>query len=133
MNRIFAFFVVLIVLSCGEDRPVYIKNENHGAALGTSYNLTYFSLNQPLDLQERIDSTFTVINNSLSTYQADSDLSKINDGNDSIQVDDMFREVFELSEVIYKDTEGYFDPTVGLLVNAWGFGSEELFKWIVLR
>jgi thiamine biosynthesis lipoprotein len=37
----------------------------------------------------------------------------------------MFKEVFVLSKEIYEATNGYFDPTVGNLVNAWGFGPEE--------
>jgi thiamine biosynthesis lipoprotein len=37
----------------------------------------------------------------------------------------MFREVFELSGLVYKASGGYFDPTVGPLVNAWGFGPEK--------
>jgi thiamine biosynthesis lipoprotein len=37
----------------------------------------------------------------------------------------MFKDVFTLSREIYKKTNGYFDPTVGTLVNAWGFGPGE--------
>ena len=36
----------------------------------------------------------------------------------------MFREVFEESAYVFEATDGYFDPTVGVLVNAWGFGPE---------
>ena len=42
----------------------------------------------------------------------------------TVVVDHMFRAVFELSKEIYIKTDGYFDPTVGVLVNAWGFGPE---------
>jgi thiamine biosynthesis lipoprotein len=34
----------------------------------------------------------------------------------------MFKDVFLLSKEINSLTNGYFDPTVGVLVNAWGFG-----------
>lgn len=37
-------------------------------------------------------------------------------------VDAMFREVMAISREVYEETNGYFDPTVGILVNAWGFG-----------
>ncbi len=40
-------------------------------------------------------------------------------------VDAYFEEVFTKSEKIYNETDGDFDPTVGILVNAWGFGPEE--------
>ena len=54
-----------------------------------------------------------------------SDISKINNGDTSIVVDDMFQEVFEKSNKVYKESRGWFDPTVGILVNAWGFGPNE--------
>ena len=39
-------------------------------------------------------------------------------------VDENFQEVFKTSEEIYKESNGYFDPTVGNLVNAYGFGPD---------
>lgn len=92
-----------------------------GPALGTSYSIIYLS-REPLDLQKEIDSVFKVVNQSMSTYIPDSDISKINGGDSTIQVDHMFREVFELSKEVYEESNGYFDPTVGVLVDAWGFG-----------
>ena len=37
-------------------------------------------------------------------------------------VDHHFRAVFEKATEVWKATGGYFDPTVGVLVNAYGFG-----------
>ncbi len=92
-----------------------------GGALGTSYSIIYLS-DKELDYQTEIDSVFAVVNQSLSTYIPDSDISKINRGDSTLVVDHMFSEVFELSKEINGKTKGYFDPTVGTLVNAWGFG-----------
>jgi len=58
----------------------------------------------------------------MSTYIQDSDISKINNGDTTIEVDDHFREVFIASKEIFNQTNGAFDPTVGVLVNAWDFG-----------
>src|SRR5690606_13657605 len=54
-----------------------------------------------------------------------SDISRINRGQMEIQVDSMFREVFRLSQKVNRESGGYFDPTVGDLVNMYGFGPEE--------
>lgn len=107
--------------ACAEDEPKIIQNTNSGGALGTSYHLIYQSETQ-LDFQKEIDSVFEVVNQSLSTYIPDSDITKINEGDSTIVVDMMFEEVFDLSKEIHGKTGGFFDPTVGVLVNAWGFG-----------
>lgn len=101
----------------------WVDNRNSGAALGTSYNIQYITQGK-IDLQEEIDSVFAAVNKSMSTYIPDSDISKINDGDTTVIVDAMFREVFDISEYVYGESNGYFDPTVGVLVNAWGFGPE---------
>lgn len=98
-----------------------VRNVAAGPALGTSYSIIYLT-KEPLDLQKEIDSVFQVINQSMSTYMPDSDISRINNGETTIEVDHMFSEVFELSSEVYSSTDGYFDPTVGILVDAWGFG-----------
>ena len=63
--------------------------------------------------------------NSLSTYLPHSDISKINSGDATVVVDSYFLEVFEKSTRIHQETNGFFDPTVGNLVNAWGFGPKK--------
>lgn len=107
--------------SCGLDSGTYIESTHFGGALGTSYSITIL-YPETLNLEREIDSVFRVINYSMSTYLPDSDISKINQGDSIIVVDKMFRDVFELSKEVYSNTNGYFDPTVGALVNAWGFG-----------
>ncbi len=97
-------------------------NYLQGFELGTLYNIQYIS-NIPEDkVQKGIDSIFYVINKSLSTYLPQSDISKINRGDTSVVVDHHFRAVFEKATEVWKATGGYFDPTVGTLVNAYGFG-----------
>ena len=62
---------------------------------------------------------------SLSTYRPDSKISKINAGDSTIVVDDFFLNTFEVSSRIFQETNGLFDPTIGVLVNAYGFGSNK--------
>jgi len=108
--------------SCSE--PIGYRSDYAGAALGTSYSIIAISSSE-INLQKGIDSVFAVVNHSLSTYIPESDISRINKGDSTIVVDMMFQEVFNLSKDIYIETEGFFDPTVGSLVNAWGFGPEQ--------
>lgn len=115
-------FITLLFGAC-EQVEQEEEREVLGEALGTSYQVKFFSA-EDLQMRRSLDSIFDVINSSLSTYHTDSDISRINAGDTSVQVDEHFREVFEASKKIYRESEGYFDPTVGNLVNAYGFGSE---------
>jgi len=119
---------VLVAVLCIEcaTKPL-VKNQNVGNALGTTYSIVYIA-DQKADFQTEIDSVFQVLNHSMSTYISTSDISRINEGDSTIAVDDMFKEVFEISTAIHKASKGYFDPTVGVLVNAWGFGPGEQLK-----
>jgi len=93
----------------------------NGNALGTSYNITIHSSSEKLNLSKSIDSIFNVVNNSMSTYL---ESSIINDVNRSIKtpVDEHFIKVFSKSKEVWGQSDRYFDPTVGALVNAYGFG-----------
>ncbi|WGH74298.1 FAD:protein FMN transferase [Tenacibaculum tangerinum] len=123
MMRKISFFVALLWLfiACKEEgKSTEIKLE--GPVFGTAYHITYQS---DINYQESIDSLFYLVNTSLSTYIPTSDISKINQGDTTVVVDDMFVEVFEKAKKIYKETDGYFDPTIGRLIDAYGFGSGE--------
>ena len=121
MKKYVYILVGCFLCSCGSTEPKIVLNQNIGGALGTSYSIIYLS-EKKLDFQTEIDSVFAAINQSMSTYITGSDISRINEGDTTVVVDAMFEEVFELSKEINKTTKGYFDPTVGTLVNAWGFG-----------
>ncbi|TAI46804.1 FAD:protein FMN transferase [Flagellimonas allohymeniacidonis] len=121
IKRVLLLLALVFFTACQKE---LVKNQNVGNALGTTYSIIYIA-DEPLDFQQEIDSVFRVMNQSLSTYIPTSDISKINQGDSTIVVDHMFQEVFELSKKIHGYSKGYFDPTVGVLVNAWGFGPGE--------
>lgn len=117
----FCFFLFVSIVFLGCKTPQEKKDFTlTGLVFGTTYKITY--LDAYKDYSKSIDSLFLAFNNSLSTYITDSDISKINRGDNTVLVDDFFKEVFLKSKRIYKETDGFFDPTVGNLVNAYGFG-----------
>ena len=122
MKYRFIFFYLGILVSCLScDQELAITKLN-GPIFGTFYEVTYSSSNNE-NHQKSIDSIFSVINTSMSNYQTDSDISKVNKHQLDV-VDAHFVEVFKASKNIYKASNGVFDPTIGTLVNAWNFGSE---------
>ena len=120
--------LTILIFSCKkeveEKEKNIIKNEK-GYALGTTYNIKYENLVDDVDFKKEIEKVIEEVNKSMSTYIPSSDISKINKGDSSIIVDAYFKEVFYKAKEVWKKTEGTFDPTVGSLVNAWGFGPED--------
>lgn len=123
MKRFLIFcFAIILNVSCSNNRQDIVKLE--GDALGTTFHITYYDINKR-NFSNKIDSLIHLINKSLSTYIPTSDISKINQGDTTVVVDAYFEEVFNKSLVVFKTTNGIFDPTIGSLVNAWGFGPQK--------
>lgn len=94
---------------------------NAGMIFGTTYSIVYQS---DADLHQGIVAQLQQVDNSLSPFNPKSIISKVN-RNENVEVDDLFRDVFELSMKISEETNGAFDITVAPLVNAWGFGFKQ--------
>lgn len=105
----------VIIVSQQHNTPY---QHNAGFIFGTTYNITYQS---DIDLQKDIEREMNKVNASLSTFEPQSVISKVNQ-NRNVRLDNMFTEVFTLAEEISRETGGAFDITVAPLVNEWGFG-----------
>ena len=127
MRKLVLVIWVGVLLSCSKNRTDYKVVQ--GQAFGTSYNIQFYS-NHDFDVEKGLDSIVELINQSVSTYIPDSDISRINTGNSTIVVDDIFKQVFLISQEVHKKTDGYFDPTIGVLRNAYGFGDVKPLKKI---
>ncbi|MFY0630288.1 MAG: FAD:protein FMN transferase [Flavobacteriaceae bacterium] len=117
------FMFLFLLISCKKEPINNDPIQLFGNVFGTSYNIIYYDSKE--NFEEEIADLFTKVNKSLSTYIPSSDISRINKGEQGVKIDKLFQEVFSKSEKIFKETEGYFDPTVGDLVNAWGFGPKK--------
>ena len=131
MRKFLPFLFLILFFSCQNEAPVsspqYFKIV--GNTMGTTYHMTYEdSLGR--NFKKEVDSILVEINQGVSTYIKDSDISlfnfneEMNFTNDEMEPN-YFLRVFFASQVIHKETEGFFDPTVMPLVNYWGFGYQE--------
>lgn len=144
-----ALFGLAFLVSCTQknseqDQGVLLQ----GKTMGTTYHIKLYSnqstLNQQ-NLYEMVESELARINQLMSTYIPDSELSLLNkapaDKPFALSPDNV--EVLEESLRINQISNGAFDVTVGPLVNLWGFGptgritkqpsSEEIsqvFQWV---
>jgi len=116
-------FLALFILSCSGNKNEKIQIQ--GKIFGTYYRvLTYGETSKVESLREEIDQYLSHLNMIYSTYDPNSELSKLNKYREenSIGVSALLYDVIKVSQSIYKQTQGYFDITVGPIVNAWGFG-----------
>ncbi len=127
MKKLIFIPVLLLFIFCEKKETDYLFLQ--GEAFGTTYNIQFYS-EKDIDFKKGLDSVIDAVNHSVSTYLPDSDISKVNQGDSTIVVDSIFKEVFKISEEVNKKTNGYFDPTIGVLRNAYGFGDVKPMKEI---
>jgi thiamine biosynthesis lipoprotein len=126
MKKILLGLSLLTLLSCKENIETIVLAEPQefvGNAIGTTYSIKLFA-DDEVTLKNDVDSIIGMFNNSMSTWVKGSFINRINAGEDSVLVGKPFKEVFEQAQEVYRKTDGYFDPTVGNLVNAYGFGAD---------
>jgi FAD:protein FMN transferase len=119
MRGIIYILAMLVVLGCNDESGVKVLR---GQAFGTTYQIQYYGHPLAQTVAVGVDSVVRRVNASISTYQDNSLISAINRGETHIKVDSTFLAVFNLSREVYNNTDRYFDPTVGILRNAYGFG-----------
>ena len=91
---------------------------NEGMIFGTVFHAKY---QYKEDLLQEIMRELNAVDASLSMFNPNSCISKINKG-ETDEADSLLACVFQLAQAISKVTDGAFDVTVAPLVNAWGFG-----------
>ena len=127
MKKLILIPVLLLFIFC--DKKENTHRFLQGNAFGTTYNIQFYS-ERNIDFKKGLDSVIDAVNHSVSTYIPNSDISKINQGDSTVVVDSIFKEVFKISAEVNKKTNGYFDPTIGVLRNAYGFGDVKPLKEI---
>ena len=89
-----------------------------GAVWGTTFHIVYES---GRELEDSVMAQIRRVEMSLSAFESASTVSAINSGADG-RVDNLFELVFDEACRVNRLSNGMFDPTVGPLVDLWGFG-----------
>mgnify|MGYP002629957475 FL=1 len=122
---LFCFLVVLLLLG-GCTRPSTGITLS-GATMGTTWHVTYLPGERAVpseQVQETLETLLLAINDSMSTWQSDSEISRFNRSAVGawVAVSPHFARVTEEALRIGKLSGGAYDVTVGPLVELWGFG-----------
>jgi len=119
INSLILASLSVLIFSCNNSKQEKITVI--GEAQGTYYSILYFdSLNR--NLKYEIDSILDAYDLSVSVYQSQSIISKVN-RNEEVELDEWFIRNFEHAIRVAELTEGAMDITIGPLANAWGFGT----------
>lgn len=115
------FFVLALSCTSGSKRN-YIYYQDQGEIFTTGYNIKYA---YSRSLKEEIVAELHKFDMSLNPFKENSIITKVN-RNEPVELDSFFLNVFHRSEEISRKTDGKFDITVSPLINAWGFGFQNM-------
>ena len=114
---LFALAVFMLVYTPEESAEYQHRD---GFTFGTVYSVTY-SNPENKDLSEQISNALKAVDNSLSMFNKQSTIAKINN-NQHVVLDSLFLAVWDKGQYVSRCTDGAFDMTVAPLVDLWGFG-----------
>lgn len=128
-NRLIAVSCWLwLITACSID-PGSRVSEITGHTMGTHYSIKIIDLPRAVptaELRAAIESRLSAINQMMSTYLPDSELSQFNRSGegDWVAVSPELFEVVRAAQQMSEFSDGAFDASVGPLVNLWGFGPQ---------
>ncbi len=128
-KKLFTVVATVAILAAAYFLQKQFESNYHykqGSVFGTFYHIIYESTT---NYDVEIDSLFVLFDNSLSTYNKQSVISKVN-RNEEVVVNDYVAHLFKEAKRCAKVTNGAFDITVTPLVDAWGFGSGKKLKQV---
>ena len=122
-----AFFVLTLATGCSKELEI---QKLSGKTMGTTWSVVIANPTASHDqtaLQAEIESLLVEVNRQMSTYDPASEISQFNqleDLNSWFPVSDLFA-ITTAKALGFSDiSNGAFDPTVGPIVNLWGFGPD---------
>ena len=124
--------LVFLFIACEQQRePKQYPLHYSDAIFGTSFTIKASLIPRTLktnELRVQIKQLLDKLNGQMSTYQQDSELSKINANESSewLTVSTDLYSVLKQANEISVLSNGAFDVTIGPLVNLWGFGPDPM-------
>jgi len=124
-KRMLPLLLILVLMVVWYSRQAKPLMELHGTTFGTiAYNIKYKD-RQKRDFTTSVDSLLDVFNNAVSHYRPNSELSQFNKDSSITFTLPYLYPVLKVSQQVYSNSFGGFNPAVMPLVNAWGFGPDK--------
>lgn len=116
MKRFLFIIIAFCLISCGKQPQ---KINYSGVTQGSYFSITYYD-EECRKFEHEIDSIFKEVDNSVSLWNENSIIRKVN-RNEDVVVNQIFKDNFEWAHKASDFSDGAFDATIGPLVSAWGF------------
>jgi FAD:protein FMN transferase len=116
----------LLLAACSQPpEPVTLN----GATMGTTWTVRLGNIPAGVSvpaLRAEIEALLERVNAQMSTYREDADISRFNRAaaGEVLTMPEDFTRVLSAALALAEATGGAYDPTVGPLVNLWGFGPD---------
>ena len=118
-KHIIILSLLFLLVSCAKQPQ---KTVLQGLAQGSYYAITYYDT-EGRNFQTEVDSIFHAVDMSVNLWVDSSVICKVN-RNEDVIIDNIFIDNFNIAQKAAELSRGYFDPTIGPLVEAWGFSAE---------
>jgi len=139
VNQLLIIACIVALTGCGGNNGTDATNAQivkiNGHTMGTTYSIKVVATETDADklnavgpnLKSGIDALLKAVNQQMSTYIKDSEISRFNNYKDSewFDVSPDTAYVFDEALRISRISGGAFDITVGPLIDLWGFGAAE--------
>jgi len=130
VNLLAVFVLVGLGATAVAAEPEVIAIE--GRTMGTSYHIKWVAQSgestvQAKNIKAEVDQLLLDINQAMSTYISDSELSLFNKmpAGSKVNVSADLYQILEMAQAISVGSEGAYDITVGPMINLWGFGPDK--------
>lgn len=133
-RRLMVFVSFVLLIGCESEPALNKPIKLSGPIMGTTYHVTAYPdranvthltwQKNPADLRASVHQALEEINQRMSTYIPESELSQLSQAEIGVCVplSELLFEVVAESMEISQKSQGFFDITVGPAVQAWGFG-----------
>ncbi len=127
MKRLISLLFPLALLAGCTGEPKTVISELAGQTMGTTWSVKIaHAENAPVSsaTQGQIEALLAEVNRQMSTWQKDSEISLFNNqpAPYSVDVSPPFARLIMAALEVSQLSGGKFDPTIGPVVNLWGFG-----------
>lgn len=128
--RILKYISIILVVSVAAlclRRYTSLYQSFEGNIFGTYYRIKLNSEHKINKLENKIKEKLQEVDNHMSVFIPHSEINRINraETGEDISLSPQMQTLLRISHSVWKQSDGWFDPAVGKLVELWGFGTEK--------